>query len=54
MAKRVCPGWLVTVMQPRCATTTASTMARPRPVLFPAACAYRAREVSARVNRSNS
>ena len=37
MANRVMPGRLVTVMQPPCAATTASTMARPRPVLLPAA-----------------
>ena len=37
MANRVRPGRLVTVMLPPCAATTASTMARPRPVLVPAA-----------------
>ena len=54
MANRVMPGRLVTMMQPPCAATTASTMARPRPVLFPASPAARARPVSPRVNRSNS
>ena len=54
MANLVMPGRLVTMMQPPCAATTASTMARPRPVLFPAALTSRARPVSPRVNRSNS
>jgi hypothetical protein len=54
MANRVRPGRLVTMMQPPCAATTASTMARPRPVLFPASPADLARPVSPRVNRSNS
>ena len=47
MANRVMPGWLVTMMQPPCAATTASTRRRPRPVLFPAALASRARPVAA-------
>ncbi len=49
MTKRVRPGWLVKSTLPPCAAVTASTMARPRPVL-PAA---RDREVSALTNRSN-
>jgi signal transduction histidine kinase len=54
MVNLVIPGRLVTEMQPSCAATTASTIARPRPVLLPEALASRAREVSARVKRSNS
>ncbi len=49
MVKRVWPGVLWTWVWPPCAVVTASTMARPRPVL-PAA---REREVSPRTNRSN-
>ena len=47
MANRVRPGLLVTVMLPPCAATTASTMARPRPVLVPAASRSRARDLDA-------
>ena len=41
MANLVMPGRLVTTMAPPCAATTASTMARPSPVLLPAALASR-------------
>ena len=44
MANLVRPGRLVTVMLPPCAATTASTMARPRPVLLPAASRSRVRD----------
>ena len=54
-ANSVCPGWLLTCTVPRCASTTADTMARPSPVLLPwAAPAARTRLVSARVKRSNT
>src|SRR5215468_4800663 len=49
IAKLVRPGWLVTPTLPPCAAVTASTIARPSPVL-PVACD---REESPRTNRSN-
>ena len=51
IAKLVLPGRLVTRTAPPWAATTASTIARPRPV--DEALVVRDRDVSARVNRSN-
>ena len=54
-ANRVRPGWLSTSTRPWWASTTAATMARPRPVLPPvAAPGVRTRLTSARVNRSKT